>query len=300
MNPTFKQLEAFYYSATLGSFSAAASALHSTQSAISKRVSDLENEAGSRLLNRSPSGLRMTALGQRILPMSEEAIRLRQRLGDATGHPIQWEGTFRLGVTELTALTWLGGLVRSLHEQHPALQLEPRVDAGLILLEALRNHELDMIIIPGMQWGDTFQSVQIGSVQNVWMASPALGLPDRVLRPQEFSGYPVLTQSQGSSKNQYYEAWLAEHGFQVNKVFCTNSLPVLGELTIHGLGISQLSPEYFRPEIEQGVLHIVRSDPMPPPMVYSALWRRDTMDARKEAIAALAAQRCDFKRRTRG
>lgn len=299
MNPTFKQLEAFYFSATLGSFSAAAGTLHSTQSAISKRVSDLEQEAANRLLNRSPTGLSITPVGQRLLPLAEQALKLRQQLSDAAGQPIQWEGRFRLGVTELIALTWLGGLVRVLHNRHPALLLEPRVDAGLIMLEALRNHELDMVILPGTNWGEAFQTINIGTVNNVWMASPTLALPDRPLRPQEFSEYPVLTQSRGSSKNFYYEAWLAENDFQLNQIFCTNSLSVLGELTINGLGISQLSPEFFRPELERGLLRIVQSDPMPPPMTYSAVYRNDTVDPRREAIAKLAADSCDFSRRHR-
>ena len=299
MNPTFKQLEAYYVSATLGSFSAAANALHSTQSAISKRISDLEQEAGHRLLNRSPTGLTITAMGQRLLPLAEQALALRQKMADTTGQPIQWEGRFRLGVTELIALTWLGKLVRLLHQQHPALLLEPRVDAGLEMLEAVRNHDLDMVILPGSNWGPTFQTIAIGTVNNVWMASPALSLPDRPLQPQEFAEYPVLTQSRGSSKNFYYENWLAENKFQVNQIFCTNSLSVLGELTINGLGISQLSPEFFRPELERGLLRIVQSDPMPPPMTYSAVFRHDTADPRKIAIAKLAAESCDFSRRPR-
>jgi len=226
-------------------------------------------------------------------------LKLRQRLAEAAGQPIQWEGRFRLGVTELIALTWLGALVRSLHSQHPALQLEPRVDAGLEMLEALRNHELDMVILPGNDWGETFRSTEVGTVNNVWMASPTLSLPSRPLLPAEFADYPVLMQSQGSSKNLYYEAWLNQHGFKVNQVFCTNSLSVLGELTINGLGISQLSPEYFRPELERGLLRIVQSDPMPPPMSYNAVYRQDTEDPRKEAIARIAVETCDFARHPR-
>lgn len=41
MNLTFKQLEALLFSARLRSFSAAALKLHTTQSAISKRVAEL-------------------------------------------------------------------------------------------------------------------------------------------------------------------------------------------------------------------------------------------------------------------
>lgn len=66
MNITFKQLEALYFSVRLGSFSAAAAHLSTTQSAISKRVGDLEDELNERLLHRLAGGLTATPCGARI------------------------------------------------------------------------------------------------------------------------------------------------------------------------------------------------------------------------------------------
>ena len=42
---TFKQIEALYWTVRLGTFSASAQKLHTTQSAITKRIKDLENLA---------------------------------------------------------------------------------------------------------------------------------------------------------------------------------------------------------------------------------------------------------------
>lgn len=299
MNPTFKQLEAFYLSAKLGSLSAAAATLHTTQSAISKRVGDLEAELGERVLHRSNAGISITPAGERLLPMAEEALRLRKRMAEASGGSSPLAGRVRIGVTELTALTWLGALISALSREHPGLTLEPRVAPGLQLIEQLRQHELDMAIVPGNYWGDEFRLISVGIVENVWMASPALGVPDTPMRPQDFALYPFLEQSHDSGKSRYYRPWLEEHGFQFNRVFSTNSLAVLGELTIDGFGISQLCPAYFRPELDAGLLRIVYSHPMPPPMTYSAVFHQDTLDERKEIIARRASELCDFSRRRR-
>ena len=59
MNFTFKQLEAFLFSAKLQSFSAAAVKLHTTQSAISKRLAELEESLGGPLLHRTSHGLEL-------------------------------------------------------------------------------------------------------------------------------------------------------------------------------------------------------------------------------------------------
>jgi DNA-binding transcriptional LysR family regulator len=299
MNITFKQLEALYFSVRLGSFSAAAAHLSTTQSAISKRVGDLEDELNERLLHRLAGGLTATPCGARIFPLAEEAMRLRQRVGLEAGRSPVWQGRFRLGVTELTALTWLGALVRELHDRHPGLTLEPVVDAGMSLFDMLRARELDMAIMPGVFWGEAFCATRVGQVDNVWMASPALDIPDRPLKPHEFEQYPVLEQSKSSGKNHFYEAWKAEHGFRFNRIFSTNSLSVLSELAISGLGISQLSIEYFQPELDEGLLRVVRSDPMPPAMVYSAVYHADGLDERQIRVAELAASLCDFSRRAR-
>lgn len=297
MNPTFKQLEAFYYSAKLGSLSAAASTLHATQSAISKRVGDLEAEFGQRLLHRGTSGITLTAEGERLLPMAEEALRLRVRMADAAGGATRLEGRVRIGVTELTALSWLGLLISTLVKECPGLTLEPNVGPGLQLIDQLRQHELDLAIVPGNYWGEEFRLMPVGVVENVWMASPSAGVPEGPLKPADFALYPFLEQSHDSSKSLFYRPWFEEHGFRFNRVFASNSLAVLGELTIDGLGISQLCPAYFRPELEAGLLRIVRSDPMPPPMIYNAVFHQGTLDARNEHIARRAAELCDFSRR---
>ena len=296
MNLTFKQLEAFYFAVTLTSFSAAATRLHTTQSAISKRVAELETDIGERVLHRTPQGLLPTPVGHRLLPLAEETLRLRERIEAETRPSQALRGTFRVGTTELIALTWLTRLIQSLRADHPELVVEPVVDAGLHLFEDLKANRIDLALLPGTYWGEGFRTLAVGSVEDLWMASPSLDIPLRPLLPSEFALYPVLEQSVGSAKNQFFEAWRAQHGFQFNKVFSTNSLTVLRELTIAGLGISQLALEYFSDDIEAGLLRVVESDPRPPRMVYSGVWRGDRFSPALELIARRAALVCDFRR----
>ncbi len=176
--------------------------------------------------------------------------------------------------------------------------IEPVVDAGLALFEGLEANRIDIAILPGTYWGQAYQTVKVGQVEDLWVASPSMKLPNRVLKPHEFARYPMLEQSTGAAKNKYYEAWRAEHKFQFGKVFHTNSTTVLRELTINGFGISQLALDYVRPDIQAGRLRIVKSDPMPPPMVYGAVYRNDNRSRAVERIVELAVQTCDFTLRS--
>ncbi len=51
---TLKQLEAFYWSSELGSFSASSRKLHTTQSAVAKRVGELEAFLARRCSSAAP------------------------------------------------------------------------------------------------------------------------------------------------------------------------------------------------------------------------------------------------------
>ncbi|PLP99409.1 LysR family transcriptional regulator [Cupriavidus pauculus] len=296
MNVTLKQLEAFYFSVTSTSFTVAAAKLFTTQSAVSKRVIELEQALGVQLVHRMPKGLVPTQAGARLIPIAEESMALRERIAREVGLDNEVRGTFRIGVTELVALTWLTRLLRELKSAHPALEIEPVVDAGMNLFSALEANTIDLTILPGTYWGDAYQCVEVGRVEDLWMASPKLGIPDRPLKPDELAEYPVLEQAAGSAKNAFYGPWNREHGFRFKKVFSTNSLTVLRALTIEGLGISQLAVDYFASDINAGLLRVVRTDPMPPPLIYSAVYRPSGFSRALDVIAETAGHVCNFKR----
>ena len=65
MNTRF--VEAFLWSARLGSFRAASDRLHITQAAVANRIASLEEDIGARLFERDAKELRLTAVGTRLL-----------------------------------------------------------------------------------------------------------------------------------------------------------------------------------------------------------------------------------------
>lgn len=103
---------------------------------------------------------------------------------------------------------------------NPELQLEPVVDAGMNLFEGLAANKIDLAILPGTFWGEAYKTVEVGRMENLWMASPTLALPDRSLRPEEFAQYPVLEQSIGSAKNTFYGAWRQGAWIPVQEGIC--------------------------------------------------------------------------------
>src|ERR671917_1340053 len=66
--------------AAKGSFSAAADALNYTQSAVSQQIAALEREAGTRLVERSARGVRLTEAGRALVRHADVILA---RLADA-------------------------------------------------------------------------------------------------------------------------------------------------------------------------------------------------------------------------
>ena len=65
-------VETFRWVARLGSFSAAAERLHTTQPAISTGIASPERDLGIRLYERDVRCVRLTSLGQLAVPKAEE------------------------------------------------------------------------------------------------------------------------------------------------------------------------------------------------------------------------------------
>lgn len=292
MNITYRQLETFACSARLRSFNAAAVQLHTTQSAVSKRLAELEAQVGGALFLRSARGLQLTQRGRQLLPLADEALALWARLGQAFAPGDALRGSFRVGVTELIALTWLAGWIQQVQQHHPDMRLEPVVDAGVKLFDRLQAQELDLCIMPGTFWGAAFTTETVGQVDEVWVVSPHLKVP-RALAPAQFAEHPVIEEAVGASKRRYYEEWRARQGYRFGQVLHTNSTTLLRDLTLRGFGISQLSRQYVGEDLKAGRLRVVRTEPLPP-MVYSAVYRSDTASPALRRIVELAVASCDF------
>lgn len=77
---TFKQMEAMYWVVKLGGFLPAAQKLHATQSAVSKRVQELEALVDTPLFDRSLRTARLTDKGQEMYLMAQRLLDEREQL----------------------------------------------------------------------------------------------------------------------------------------------------------------------------------------------------------------------------
>jgi len=291
-----KHLATFVWIARLGSFSAAARRLGTSQPAVSMRIRELERSLGVKLFNRAGRSARITPKGREFIDYAERILSLaseaEQRLGD-TGTV---SGRLRLGVSETVALTWLPRLVAELNQTYPDLVIDLDIDLTHGLWRKLRAAELDITMLPGPAFGADLVTHYLGSADYTWMASPRLGISRGPLTPGDLACVPIITLSPDSNLHDVIETWFHDKKHTPHRVDVCNSLGVVAALTVAGLGVSLLPPGIFDAEVENEELHALDVTPHLDPLRFWAVYPRGRGSSLEEAICNIAREVSSFAR----
>lgn len=118
-------IRAFLATAELGSFSAAARAIDSTQPTVGRQVTALEEELGVVLFERVGRGLALTPTGLELVEharaMGEAAISLTRV---AAGQSLSLDGRVCISAGEVISTYLLPPIVADIHARYPGIQLE--------------------------------------------------------------------------------------------------------------------------------------------------------------------------------
>lgn len=102
-SPDIAELRAFCVAANLGSLGRAAIALRMSQPAVSKRVRALEAIAGTKLLERSPSGVTLSEAGRRLYPDARKLLDQAEVITEMLGELGGASGPLRIAVSHTIA-----------------------------------------------------------------------------------------------------------------------------------------------------------------------------------------------------
>ncbi|WP_028694775.1 LysR family transcriptional regulator [Pseudomonas cremoricolorata] len=292
---TFKQLEALYWIVEMRSFELAATKLNMTQSAISKRVQELEMALDIEIFDRAKRNARLTEKGTELYQYAADLLGQRDVMLERVSAKRVLVRRFRLGVTELTALTWLPGLIESMRDAYPLVTIEPSVELSTELFKKLEADQLDLIIVPDIFDDARFQSTPLQTVENVWMCSPDLYSGKDPIELQALGQFTVLTQGGSSGTGLIYDRWFSQHDVRFNRAIVSNYLVAQVGLTLSGLGISYLPKECMSFLIDQGQLSIINTTTRLPLIRYSAVHRVDRVLGLTAEVSKLAERLCNFK-----
>ena len=118
-------LKIFLSIAATGSFSRTAILTESTQSSISKAMSQLEAELGAKLFLRTGRGASLSASGRALVPRAEVLVRDADSLADliasVTG---ETTGTVKFAIQPSVSWPLVHDLIRVIGQHHPGIRLQ--------------------------------------------------------------------------------------------------------------------------------------------------------------------------------
>ncbi|MEO6623527.1 MAG: LysR family transcriptional regulator [Burkholderiaceae bacterium] len=288
---TLKQIETFYWTATLGSFTAAAARLNTTQPAISNRIREFELATDAKLFDPAVRLPRVTAKGREVLAVCEQFLNLARTLEKSSGSIPAVGGLVRVGAADTVALTWLPMLMSRLAEQYPQIDVELIVDLSLHLQTRLESRELDIAFLVGPIGDPKIATRHLGNVRNAWMCAPSLLRGHKkTLSPKEMAQIPIFTHSRGTHLHQAMARWFEEHGLRPTRVHGCNSLSTMIRMTIAGLGLSVLPIDMMQEEIGEKRLAVLSSRTGIPPNRFLVAHQSDSFDATMTLISDLAVE----------
>ncbi len=291
---TFKQLEAVYWITELGGFSQAANRLNTAQSAISKRIQELEALFDTEIFDRTQRSAKLTEKGEEMYLIAKKLLEQRNWSVEQFRKPDVIERRIRLGVTELIAMTWLPYLIELIQRHYPKVIIEPEIDMSVHLWNKMMSNDVDLIIIPDAISDHNVASKVIGTVENVWMCKAGFMDTKKPIRLHELANQRLLMQGDKSCTGILYDRWFQAAGIEPHKTIKSNSLLVLLGLTIAGMGMSYLPKESLAPMVKAGILDIVDVVPGLPENRYVAQYKGPQHNVLFSSIVMLAQECCNF------
>jgi DNA-binding transcriptional LysR family regulator len=223
-------VQAFVLVADLNSFTRAAEAMDTTQSAVSLKIKRLEDGLGRRLLERTPRRVRLSVEGTAFLGAARNLVAAHQ---SAIGAFAVEHRRLIVGISHHIVGTELAALLKRMNATDPGLVIELHIDTSRAVLGAFDDGTLDAAIVLGhdakRRDGDVLFEEQFG-----WMAAPDFHRqPGEPLR--------LATQAEPCSVRAMAVGVLDAAGVSWTEVFVGGGLATIGAAISAGLAVAALA-----------------------------------------------------------
>lgn len=269
-------LETFVWISRLGSFTAAAGHLNSTQAAVSDRIAALERELGVELFQRGGRRVVLTDAGRRVLPRAELLLRQWESLR-ASVAPAATEGPARLriAVGASIAQSFLPACLERLAREEPQVTIELVTAGSAVNATAeLLADRIDLALLLGPVAHEAVENIDLCHFAIRWVASPRLALPEGPLGPADIAAHPVLSFPEGSAPHRHIRDWFAAAEVEEPRLHALQSMPIAIQLARDGVGIAALPPAILGEALAAGALRLLPVTEPLPPLHFTASFKR--------------------------
>ncbi len=248
-----RDAEIIHEVARSGGFRAAAQKLNLSQSAVSTRITGLEERLGIVIFDRRHRGTRPTPIGRAFLDQTARLIAMRDEILSQLSPDLDFAGTVRIGVVETVVHTWLAAMLSRLRSMI-GIRFELSVDTSPVMARKLLADEIDVAFMMSDLVPDRAVSALIYACEIAYFAAPTMELPKGVLGLAELVRYPIVTFPKGTIPYEGFEKLLSGTSLSVPLLHGCASLSTTLHLVQDGFGIGLLPVPMTEKEVAAGRL----------------------------------------------
>jgi DNA-binding transcriptional LysR family regulator len=241
-------LEAFVAVVDQGSVVAASAVLHLTQSAVTRRIQNLEDSLGVPLLDRQNRPLQPTRAGRETYEFAKPVLSSVGDLKSAIVHNGEPAGDFRFGVSRSLGDLALTHSIGQLREGYPKLKLQAFAQWSNTLLERLVNRTLDAAVVFLPDGGVPPSSVdgeRLGTETYSVVTAKSNQLLPRSLRLKDISSIPWILNPHGCGARSMLETSLLRQSLPLAIAVEAEGNDLQLSLVAQNVGVALVLPHVY-------------------------------------------------------
>lgn len=247
-------------------FSAAAEQLNLSAPAVTRIISNLENEMGVVLFHRNTRHVRLTESGNQFFQRTQPILQeLQEAEAEAAGNYLSPTGTLTITAPHLFGHRYILPIVMDYMAQYPNVSVRTYFADHI---SSMAQEELDVALRIGQLQEDTLYASKVGNVRRMICGAPRyFERYSRPHLPEDVSKHAIIypTTYDPSPSWLFYQDNEPKRVKIAPKLFCNNKASAV-QAAVNGAGLTKLFTYQVQDEFKSGVLEPVLTDFEEPPL----------------------------------
>ncbi len=255
-----RQLEIVRAIAETGSFTAAGTRLHVSQSAISRQILLLEDEFHERLFVRLGRRVQITAAGEALLQLAHRVFNdIRDTSASITDRQKVLTGTINMVGGMTVCLYVFPPLIKEFRKHHPQVDIKVATGGTQRLMRRVRNGQADLALLTLPVDDPALTSVPVlrEELMLVMPANHPLANKDSV-GVEALVGQPFIIFEQGSNTRRTLDEFFVREQIKPRIVTETENVEIIKSMVASGLGVAIVPFQSVERETRGGLLKVAR------------------------------------------
>ena len=232
-------------------------------------MTQLENQLGISLFNRTHRGMELSAQGGKLIfSKVEQALYLLNEAEDMIAQlNTSASGTIRIGASDTIFEYFLADKIVEYHEKFPAVKIELLSDLSIRTLDGLKTNKCDV----------AFLNLPIAVDPEINVYGNCMRLTDIFVTNEEhpelikgvvplakLQEYPLIMMEPNTVARRYMTTFLETVGIDLKPAIEISSWDLMKRLVIRGMGIGCIPREYALHRLADKSMYEIKTDPVLP------------------------------------